>query len=283
LVILASIDLWVLEDYVEGKQIAIEAFDLATQQGHPMGIACSCWFLGQLALQEGRPGDAKRFQMEALRIWTDLGGEHNRRTSHRYLGDIALQEGKYAEARQWYYDGLAVKTDLLQQTIGAPSVLASIARLLVAEGAIELAAELSAFLLKHRNSATFNPQRTAVQVLDELKGKLSAAIFAAAVERGTARNLQDILQELLTYLDTPLEEGTRQPETPAKLASNFLTEREQEVLGWMAQGMSNPQIARQLTLAVGTVKWYVSQICSKLHAENRVQALNRARELNLLS
>jgi LuxR family maltose regulon positive regulatory protein len=47
--------------------------------------------------------------------------------------------------------------------------------------------------------------------------------------------------------------------------------------------MSNQQIAAKLILAIGTVKFYASQIYSKLQVENRIQALARARELNLLS
>jgi LuxR family maltose regulon positive regulatory protein len=61
-----------------------------------------------------------------------------------------------------------------------------------------------------------------------------------------------------------------------------LTARELEILHLMAQGMSNREIAESLVLAVGTVKWYGSQICSKLHTQNRVQAIARARELKIL-
>jgi LuxR family maltose regulon positive regulatory protein len=51
----------------------------------------------------------------------------------------------------------------------------------------------------------------------------------------------------------------------------------------MAEGMSNREIADKLILSVGTVKWYSSQICGKLHAHNRVQAIARGRELHLLA
>lgn len=52
-----------------------------------------------------------------------------------------------------------------------------------------------------------------------------------------------------------------------------LTDRELEVLQLLAQGASNQEIAAQLYLAVGTVKNYVSAIISKLHANDRTQAV----------
>jgi len=61
-----------------------------------------------------------------------------------------------------------------------------------------------------------------------------------------------------------------------------LSSREIEVLRLLAAGASNREIAERLTLAEGTVKNHVSNILSKLHAENRTQAANLARERKLI-
>ena len=61
-----------------------------------------------------------------------------------------------------------------------------------------------------------------------------------------------------------------------------LTEREQEILHLLAQGLSNREIAQQLFLAEGTVKNYVTSILQKLGVRDRTQAALRARELGLL-
>jgi len=57
-----------------------------------------------------------------------------------------------------------------------------------------------------------------------------------------------------------------------------LSQRELDVLKLLAQGASNREIANRLVLAEGTIKNHVSNILIKLHAANRTQAANLARE-----
>ncbi|MBT9531040.1 MAG: helix-turn-helix transcriptional regulator, partial [Pseudomonas sp.] len=61
-----------------------------------------------------------------------------------------------------------------------------------------------------------------------------------------------------------------------------LTEREREVVCLAAKGMSNDEIGKQLSLALGTVKWHLHNIYEKLKVRNRTQAIRRVRELSLL-
>jgi ATP/maltotriose-dependent transcriptional regulator MalT len=62
-----------------------------------------------------------------------------------------------------------------------------------------------------------------------------------------------------------------------------LTEREQEVLELVADGLTNKEIADKLIISAGTVKWYTGQIYGKLGVNKRTQAVARARELALLN
>jgi DNA-binding NarL/FixJ family response regulator len=61
-----------------------------------------------------------------------------------------------------------------------------------------------------------------------------------------------------------------------------LSERELEILGWIAKGASNREIADQLFIAEGTVKNHVTHILGKLGVRDRTQAALKARELDLL-
>lgn len=61
-----------------------------------------------------------------------------------------------------------------------------------------------------------------------------------------------------------------------------LTPRELEVLAQVAQGLSNVETARRLTVAPETVKAYLRSIMRKLGVNNRTAAVHTARQLGML-
>jgi LuxR family maltose regulon positive regulatory protein len=61
-----------------------------------------------------------------------------------------------------------------------------------------------------------------------------------------------------------------------------LSTRELEVLQLLATGLSNPQIAAELVIAVSTVKTHVNRIYAKLDVNNRAQAIVKARDAGLI-
>ena len=65
-------------------------------------------------------------------------------------------------------------------------------------------------------------------------------------------------------------------EEPAMETLEALSERENEVLALIAQGLANKEIALKLYLSEGTVKNYVSSIMAKLHANDRTQVVIKA-------
>jgi LuxR family transcriptional regulator, maltose regulon positive regulatory protein len=102
-------------------------------------------------------------------------------------------------------------------------------------------------------------------------------VLRHAVAKGIAlEHINGLLQAFGSASSTQTTSG----ETFASVA--MLSERELEVLRLVAAGLSNPQIAEQLFLSVGTVKRHVYNIYGKLEVTGRVEAITRARELKLL-
>ena len=83
------------------------------------------------------------------------------------------------------------------------------------------------------------------------------------VHRGEPSLQPSIAHKVLQELQHP---SRRQPTTDP------LTAREMEVLRLVAKGFSNPEVAEKLTVTEATVRTHVSNILSKLHLANRVQA-----------
>ncbi len=73
------------------------------------------------------------------------------------------------------------------------------------------------------------------------------------------------------------------PDRLADLPIAELTEREREVLGLLAQGMPNKEIASRLIISERTAKFHVSSIMSKLGATNRTEAVALAAQRGLIT
>ncbi len=58
-------------------------------------------------------------------------------------------------------------------------------------------------------------------------------------------------------------------------ADEVLTDREREVLGMLARGFIYKEIAAEMSIEYETVKKHIQNIYSKLHVQNKVEAINK--------
>ena len=122
---------------------------------------------------------------------------------------------------------------------------------------------------------------------DELvQGALQAGAISYLLKNVTALELAEAIRAAHTGRSTLAPEATQvlvraaqQPEPPGQ----DLTPREREVLALLVQGLSNNEIAEQLTLTHSTVKFHVSNILSKLGASSRAHAVALAVQHKLIS
>ncbi|MER7394095.1 response regulator transcription factor [Streptomyces sp. NPDC000151] len=96
--------------------------------------------------------------------------------------------------------------------------------------------------------------------------ELLAAI--RAVRRDPDRVVLSVAKETVSRLERP--------------AQGPLSARELEVLGLVARGLSNAQIAGELYISEGTVKRHLTNIYLKLEVRSRMNAINKAVAMRLL-
>lgn len=111
-----------------------------------------------------------------------------------------------------------------------------------------------------------------------LERKDAVGLISTAKDLG-ALGGQGALRDFVTQL----LERQRGADGPVSLrATQRLTERERSIVGCIAAGHSNKEIARELGVAPETVKTHIKRIFQKLSAETRAQAVVRAQSLGML-
>ena len=83
--------------------------------------------------------------------------------------------------------------------------------------------------------------------------------------------------------ETPRAVSPKEDPDPGTVEKLGISPRELEVLQLMAEGYSNQEIADKLFISLYTVKTHTSNLFSKLDVRRRTQAIQRGKELALLS
>jgi DNA-binding NarL/FixJ family response regulator len=68
-----------------------------------------------------------------------------------------------------------------------------------------------------------------------------------------------------------------------KIADLGITEREYEILIKISEGLSNKEIGERLFISESTVKTHLSNLYSKLDAKRRTQAIQKAKQLEIIT
>ena len=124
---------------------------------------------------------------------------------------------------------------------------------------------------------TSNPS---ARMLQEIMGNGSAGVILKTTPARSLCNAIRFIHAGERYLPMDLMAAPSEP-NPV-LRNGQLSDKEADVLGQLAEGKPNKEIAKALDLAEPTVKMHVTAICRKIGAQNRTQAVVMARDLGLI-
>jgi predicted ATPase/DNA-binding CsgD family transcriptional regulator len=275
---------WVAYDqqnFIQSKRYSLEGLAIAETIGNRFAMCVHLKALGGLSFFNGNNPEAMLYYHRSLVLAQELGNRIHIILAHNELGRVAAHLGNGYEAREHFHEALQM---ILENPDEAwmLTTLAGTADLMAAESKAERAVELLVHPLQHPRTSA-DDRRWAERLRRELETTLAPEVYAAAWERGMKLEVSALAAELLAEFSQPTQTVALKITTPIALSGvEALTERELEILHLLADGLNSREVAQRLYLGVGTIRWYLRQIYSKLDAHSRSQAIARARELHLL-
>ena len=277
-----------LTETEEALQAAEEGLALFREIDHRPGIAQALNIVGNVAAGLGYYDRAQRAFDECLMVAQQTG--ETRQICHVFhnLAWLSLRRGNYERAGDAAYLSLDLALKMnnrLLILLSLTTLSGALASKRQSHRAVRLLGASEAAL--EEMGAFYQPidQPEIDRVIASVRTQLDAAVFQTTWAEGRAMTLEQAVAYALESRATLRRwDGTSTVEPPAhQPLPDSLTARELEILRLLDNGLSTREVAQQLFLSIGTVRWYLKQIYSKFSVHSRTQALARARELNLLA
>lgn len=260
----------------EADEMATIALELANETGSPEMIAASRSQIAQLALAQGELSIAEQYlstvtSSKEVVLWTAFASTL---TYAEFL--LAMQTEtsllKAAEMLERYLSW-AEESRQMPQIVYALVLQAAVLKI--------MGRSKTALRSLHRAVEIAAP-RGFVHVFLR-KGKELAELLRELARKGVAPIFIDQVLAALYRLKSVPEVSPKVARPPQSLEMiEALTFREQEVLQFLAQRMSNKEIAEQLFITTGTVRSHTANIYQKLQVASRRQAVLKAQALAIL-
>jgi ATP/maltotriose-dependent transcriptional regulator MalT len=300
-------------NYIKGKSYCEEALQLASETGHQGQIAHALSLLALCAFFEGDYTACEEYagrsqaiteaikslvfqpyNLSLLILLACLREDYAAAVQLNKLGERHIINKMGSQLLYWalaalscglgeptqvrvYIQKLLQVSDPEENSVTTIWIVPSVAYML-AERDPEKAAELLAWVFAYADLALNWARQW--PLLDRLRIQLQDAIDRDSYRIHWDKGKTLTLDTVKTYLR--LEFRTSSAAVTEIVHQQVLTAREREILGLMAAGKTNPQIAAQLIIGAGTVKTHTLNIYRKLEVANRTQAIIRAQELGLL-
>jgi non-specific serine/threonine protein kinase len=193
------------------------------------------------------------------------------------LGWAALLRGDSERATTLYAESLELRRELGDK-LAPPETLEGLACAAVTKGEAERAVRLfGATRALNALIISYHPtprERAALRepYLAATRSQLSEETWEAAFAEGQAMGFEEAVEYALSVEEpaTPVVPAAPE-ESPVGMQSTILTRREEEVAVLIAQGLTNRQVASELSISEHTVATHVAKIMKKLRLRSRAQ------------
>jgi predicted ATPase/DNA-binding CsgD family transcriptional regulator len=263
-----------------------EALELAREVG-------DAWMIGDLLLHLGMaessrdPAAAVEPLTESVDRLRAAGGLHHLMLALGTLADALARLGRMAEARVLFREGLELGragADPITATWVATFALAFLAERGRADLAVPLLAGLDAYTTSIGYGRTPLERVAHERAAAAARAQLGETRAEAAWAAGRADLPAETVLATAALLDDTPDGADSQPRGGERRSGRgLLSPREQEVLGLVAAGRSNREIAEALVVSENTAKFHVASLLNKLGAGSRAEAVTRAVGLGVLS
>jgi LuxR family maltose regulon positive regulatory protein len=230
----------------------------------------------RLWLAQGNIDAAARWAQESgLRADDEL--TFMRELEHIILARVLVALGREQPRDAQINDALDLLARLLNQAEMAGWMGKAIEILVLQALALQVKGDEEEALAALERALTLAEPEGYVRVFVDEGGPMQALLRVAA-SRGIAP-LEAYVSKLLAAFEPGAAPGQLPPVSPL---IEPLSQRELEVLRLLATELSGPEIARELTVTLSTVRYHTHNIYGKLSVHHRRAAIRRAKELGLL-
>jgi LuxR family maltose regulon positive regulatory protein/serine/threonine-protein kinase PknK len=122
-----------------------------------------------------------------------------------------------------------------------------------------------------------------VKLIGTVRAASRAGRWPADLDTVPADYLSRLLVTVNGETDGPARGGSDSAPTTGLAPNEPLSAREIDILRLLERGLSNKEIARNLSVTINTVKWYLKSIYLKLAVARRGEAVSEARRLSILT
>jgi predicted ATPase/DNA-binding CsgD family transcriptional regulator len=238
---------------------------------------------GGVAYSQGDIDRACKIEEEAAALFRKTGALRWLAQTEWLLGMFAASQRRFPEAARYYHKSLRTLIDAAD-VVWLFKPLAGLAAVSVENGDAESAARLLGAvdtMLLSTGGHVYPLHRPMYEPADAAaRAALGPERFTALHDAGGRLTLADLLAEAAAIV-TMAEEAAREPRRRGAGIS-ALTKREHEVLGLLASGKTDREIAEALSISRRTVNYHVANILGHLAVRSRHDAVTRAHELGLL-